>query len=469
MVHYVDSPTINKRIVAGYYLFLSLVGFVILLGPTGGGIPVASIGSDEYHSYDLATPGMTTNIDNCAGCHADQHGNWSTSAHASHIIKWNDTLIGIGTGYNVSITLFNSTCSECHTSGWDNSTGTPTYDALNINCYVCHNSSGYVDYAGDVCGTCHRPIFDQPNQYVPWQNSAHANSLTDLRASGHAASYCMHCMSGEGFINHQNPDMLSSGVSLDWNPEGNYNSISCPACHAVHANWTSVSPHAIRAVNASELCILCHQGLYIWYGGTHNIVGVECIDCHGYDLVNVTDPDSYFLNHTFVVDPALACGQSVECHEGQEEWALNQLENIGDAFDALSDEILTEATSFELQVQAFNQSAGANATFANEMQEIIDDVRDRVQALVDDDSHGFHNPVAITEALNDAYRELLDAKAVFYQYVPTFTVTNTVTETTVVVVTSSPADLMLPVIAGAIGGILIGLLVGAIIGKRIFD
>ncbi|MCK5239127.1 MAG: hypothetical protein KAR33_06245 [Candidatus Thorarchaeota archaeon] len=52
---------------------------------------------------------------------------------------------------------------------------------------------------------------------------------------------------------------------------------------------------------------------------------------------------------------------------------------------------------------------------------------------------------------------------------PTIFVTNKVTETTVVVVTSSPADLMLPDFGGTIGGILIGLLLGAIIGRRIYD
>ena len=46
MVYYTDSPKINRRMVAGYYLFLCLVGFAILLGPTGAGIPITLIGTD---------------------------------------------------------------------------------------------------------------------------------------------------------------------------------------------------------------------------------------------------------------------------------------------------------------------------------------------------------------------------------------------------------------------------------------
>ena len=455
--------------VAGYYLFLALIGFVVLLSPIGSGIPITTIDSTGRESHELAYPNYSDDITVCGGCHENEYGNWSSSAHATHITKWNDTLIGIGSDYNVSMALFNSTCSECHTSGWDNSTGTPTYDALAINCFVCHNTTTpYLDYSGAVCGTCHRPVdAAHPMQYVPWQNSAHANSLADLRASGHAASYCMHCMSGEGFIYQQNPDMLPMSVSLDWNPDGTYNTISCPACHSVHANWTNASPHAIRAVNASELCVLCHQGLYIWYDGSHNLAGVECIDCHGYDFAIDGDNSTVFLNHTFVVDIDLACGQSEDCHLGTEEWALNQLEMIGNSFDALAEEIIAEATALETIVSTYNGTSDANITHANYVQGVIDDVVDRVNDLEGDDSHGFHNPAAFMVSLNDAYNDLLNAKSYFYEYYPAVTIDNgaTITETVTNFVTiPGGSELML---AGALsGGLLIGILIGAILGRR---
>lgn len=467
MVHYTEIPANHKRMIAGYYLFLCFVGFAVLLGPTGSLIPVNILDTDGRREHELAFPTYGTQPSDCSNpsCHGDEYDAWSVSAHGTSVTIVNSTHYRIG-DTNVTILLFNSTCSQCHTTGWENSTGTPTYDSLNINCFRCHNSSGYVDYTGDVCGECHRPIFDRPMQHVPWSKSAHAQSLTDLRASGHASSYCMHCMSGEGFIYSRNPEMIGSQVDTDFDPEGNYNTISCPTCHAVHANWTSVGPRAIRAVNASALCSICHSGMYIWFGGPHQLVGLDCVDCHGFDYTNTSDPNTYFLNHTFVVNPDIACGQSDECHEGMEDWALGQLDNIGVAFDALTDEILAEATSFELQVQAFNSSSTANATFANEMQDIIEDVRGRVDDLMDG-SRGFHNPSAMTAALNEAYRDLLDAEAVFYQYVPNLTVTTTVTETNLI--TPPVADTMLQFVGGSIGGMLIGIIVGVLIGKRSFD
>jgi formate-dependent nitrite reductase cytochrome c552 subunit len=131
----------------------------------------------------------------------------------------------------------------------------------------------------------------------------------------------------------------------------------------------------IRAVNASELCGLCHVGSHhptytVWIGGSHNLAGVECIDCHGYDL---TPGESEFLNHTFAVDPDIACGQSDECHNGTVEWALNQLEEIQSSFHDLVEELETEATAFGAIVEAYNATAGANHTLANYVLDAIDD------------------------------------------------------------------------------------------------
>ncbi len=283
--------------VAGYYLFLCLVGFAVLLGPTGAGIPIALIGNDGRDQHELATPSMGTDPAGCAVCHDNEHGNWSTSDHATHMIYWNSTLVGIGTHYNASMAFFNSTCSECHTSGWDNSTGTPTYDALGVNCFACHDSGGSIDYNGTSCETCHRPSgTDHPHQAGAYQISAHANSLTDLRTSSYTSSSCMHCMSTEGFIHQED----------DFDVAGDFNSIGCPACHAVHNEWSEDGPSMIRAVNSTQLCAICHVGSHhdtynIWYGGTHHLAGVDCIDCHGYDLTNHTDTDTYFLNHTFLL------------------------------------------------------------------------------------------------------------------------------------------------------------------------
>ncbi len=469
MVYYTDDPPqINRRMVAGYYLFLCLVGFAVLLGPTGGGIPTTLIENVHRNQHEIATPNYGTDPTDCQTCHPNEYGNWSVTDHATHMSVVNSTHVQIGAYVIISWAYFNTSCAECHTSGWDNSTGTPTYDALGVNCFACHNSTGYVDYSGETCSSCHKPSGEEhPHQYVPWQNSAHANSLTDLRSSSHAASYCMHCMSTEGFVYQQNPEMIGNDVDTGFDPNADYNAVSCPACHAVHANWSGTSPGMIRAVNATQLCANCHVGTYhdtyqLWTGGPHHLAGVECTDCHGYDIA---PGDNVFLNHTFVVNPEVACGQSTECHEGQEDWAINQLEQIQSAFDALTDEILTEASALEDIITTYNQTDGADHDLVAEVMDVIDSVVSEVTYLINDGSHGFHDPMEFSQRLTDAYAQLLNAKAYFYENLPPDTVIETVTETVTVTVPVGGTDTLV-LAGGAVGGIVVGLLLGALIGRR---
>jgi predicted CXXCH cytochrome family protein len=451
----------SKRMVAGYYLFLCLIGFAVLLGPTGAGIPITIVG-DNGRDHEFAAPGDSVDPEDCITCHSDQYDYWNETEHANHIYT-NGSHVRIGAYVWVSNSTFNASCSECHTSGWENNSGVITFDNYNVNCMACHNSTGNVDYSGEACADCHRPSGEEhPHQYVPWQNSAHANSLTDLRASSHAADYCMHCMSTEGFVHQQNPDQLGSDVDTDFDPEGAYNAISCPACHALHANWSLTAPGMIRAVNATQLCAECHTGARhttynIWYGGSHHLAGVECIDCHGYD---VAPGDHEFLNHTFLVNEDVACGQS-DCHDGEvngvdlEEWALNQLEVIHDTYEALVEEITTEAEALRTVIETYNATEGADHELVNEVAEIIDAVEEVVTAQERDGSSGFHDPDGILSDLNEAYVDLLNAKAYYYENVPADT--------------AAPPPLgmdTLVLAGGAIGGIVIGLVLGILVGRR---
>ena len=453
MVYYTEeTPGVNKRMVTGYYLFLCLIGFAILLGPTGSGIPITLIGNEARDEHSIATPDWGDDPADCSVCHSNEYGNWSDTNHATHMDEYNSTHIRIGAYAWVSWGLFNSTCAECHTSGWDNSTGTPTYDFLGVNCFACHNGTPTVDYSGEACSDCHKPSGEEhPHQYVPWQNSAHANSLTDLRSSDHAASYCMHCMSTEAFV-----DTMTDG-SDTFEPTGDYNSIGCPACHAVHANW-SVTTSMIRANTTNDLCGLCHVGsnhdsYNVWIGGPHSLAGVDCIDCHGYD---VALGDNVFLNHTFEVNPDLACGQSEECHEGLEDWANAQLEEIQGTFETLVEEFWEEANAIHTVVSAYNETAGANYTLANYVLGVIEDAESTVKYYENDRSEGFHYPTMILDEVNAAFRDVLEAKAYFHQYVPS-------------PATSDGGGIIpdtLVIVGVAAGGILIGLLLGVLVGRR---
>ncbi|MGY5858674.1 MAG: ammonia-forming cytochrome c nitrite reductase subunit c552, partial [Candidatus Thorarchaeota archaeon] len=405
MVYYTDeNPRVNKRAVAGYYLFLCLIGFAILLGPTGSGIPINIVGNQMSDEHYAASPGAGTDPGDCVGCHDNEYNNWSLTHHATHMYSDNDTHVRIGAYAWFTFAFFNSSCSECHTSGWDNSTGTPTWERLGVDCFSCHTGDPVVDLSGDSCAPCHLPSGEEhPHQMTAWENSAHANSLTDLRSSDHAASYCMHCMSTEGFVDQQ------AGGHATFEPTDAVNAISCSACHAVHANWSSTDGQ-LRANDASELCANCHVGdrhttYQTWAGGPHALAGVECIDCHGYD---VAPGDNVFLNHTFAVNPDVSCGQSDECHEGLEDWAVDQLETYQASYEDLVEAIGAEVTAFGAIVETYNATAGANITLANYVMGVVDDAGGMVSYYNGDGSEGFHHPHQIFGELNEAYADLLD-------------------------------------------------------------
>ena len=458
MVRYTENQTVNKRLVAGYYLFLCLVGFAILLGPTGSGIPITLVGDDGRYEHELAAPGMGATSDTCGttGCHDDSWDYWNHTAHSYDLGGYNGTHVLDLHGPR-NYTYFNTTCAPCHSTGYDEADD--TWVELGVGCLACHDAtSPYLSYNGEVCGDCHNPNYHaNRNDYPDWELSKHADSLTDLRTSDHASDYCMHCQATEAFIHQQNPGSLASFVDTGFDVEGDYNSISCPACHSSHSNWSTVEGNAqLRANSALELCSLCHVGdrhpnYQIWEDGPHDLAGVECIDCHGYDTVFYRGSWRDTLNHSVVLDPDLACGQSTDCHEGQEDWAITMMETRVEAFDALTEEILAEADSLATGVETYNTTAGADIAVANAAQEVIDAAVDMVHLYQYDSSKGMHDGAETFTNLNEAYADLLNAKATFYQ--------------DSAAAPAAPMDMVI-IIGGAAGGLVLGLVLGVLVGRR---
>ena len=252
----------------------------------------------------------------------------------------------------------------------------------------------------------------------------------------------MHCMSVEGF--------LDSEADLD--PTGDYNPITCPACHSVH-DEDVVNPAMIRADNSTELCGLCHNAerhpqYTILTGGAHGLTGlVLCTDCHGYQQGS----HGAEMNHTFAVMPEDSCGQSAECHEGVEDWAINQLEEIQSSFTALVEDFTTEADAFEAIVVAYNATAGANVTLVEELMDVLDTASAEVQMYIYDGSSGFHDPMGAFNTVNGAYLDLLEAESLYYQNAPA--------------AAGFSADTLI-IVGGAAGGIVVGLLLGVLVGRR---
>jgi predicted CXXCH cytochrome family protein len=453
MVYYTEeTPGVNRRLVAGYYLFLCLIGFAILLGPTGSGIPITVIDDSVRKAHESALPtyGDPFDPETCIGsCH--QHdaevAYWNETAHAT-VVTTNGTHVFIGTHVTRTWADFNATCAQCHATNWDNSTYPNTNDGIGVLCGACHDlTSPYYSIDVDNCGKCH--LTSAPPHYFvdDWSNSAHANSLTDLRGSSHASSSCMHCMSGDGFID---PSATLDPADPSMNP------LTCPACHSPHSADV-VNPAQIRAVNSTELCGLCHSGSrYPMYDtfteGPHGLTGiVECVSCHGYQ------PGAHgpTTNHTFyIVNATATCGQAPECHEGMEAWALSQLEEIQSSFDSLVSDFTTEADAFSTIVMDYNATAGADYELTSYVMGVVDDASSTVTYYQADSSSGFHDPTGTFNALNSAFRDLLDAEAYYYENLPAPTGGG-----------GAPLDTLI-IVGGAAGGIVVGLLLGVLVGRR---
>jgi hypothetical protein len=155
------------------------------------------------------------------------------------------------------------------------------------------------------------------------------------------------------------------------------------------------------------------------------------------------------MNHTFAVIPD-SCNQT-GCHDSQ-EWAIGQLEEIQSAYDDLVADFEAEATAFETIVLAYNATAGADYDLVTEVMEIVDAASTTVGYYGYDGSSGFHDPTETFDALNSAFRDLLDAKAYYYENLPAPAAGFT-------------ADTLI-IVAGAAGGIVVGLLLGVLVGRR---
>jgi hypothetical protein len=480
-VLYIDT-TERKGWIAGYYLLICLAGFSILLGSPGPVMPI-SLGEPIETGNCLSNPGMGGgDITNCGNspCHPTEYTAWSMTGHANHIVEINATHVLIGNELAVSYSLFDAECAECHASGYDNVTG--NYYDIGVDCRACHDESWseWSDYSGVLCRTCHND--NAPvgiHNHIGSQNPSHADSLADLRSSTQASPSCMYCHSTEAFIYFRNPDfisIMSPAVNTSFPVDGSYKEISCPACHAVHANWSS-SPSMIRGVNGTSLCGICHSGaeqpMYdIWIGSSHHLAGVVCINCHGYDL---SSSGSAFMNHTFNVDPLTACGQSEFCHQGMELYVLGQLEVIRDTYGALTSEILDLADLVESQVEAYSIVSDANSTIIDMAYSAIDDARSTVQAMDKDRSHGVHDWKQISNSLNTIHRELLrartailEAESIVYDLISGEIDVTTHSIIVTHYIEPPPGMSEISFVGGAVAGFTISIILGIIMGRMFF-
>lgn len=190
--------------------------------------------------------------DKCLACHEDTHKTWSKTLHSqafsSPIFQEDWTSQGS-----------NSSCLECHTTGFDRASG--KYTEAGVACEACHGpfvedhpkNQMQITPDATLCAGCHKTTTDE------WRASTHGQV-----------------------------------------------GINCEACHDPHSQ-------APRAGSINELCGNCHKDTGSSFThGTHANSGLECSDCH----MSVTEPTSFTgglfaTGHTFAVGSEACIG----CHQ----------------------------------------------------------------------------------------------------------------------------------------------------------
>jgi len=406
---------------AQLFLFLLVIGLGILLSFSESKTSAVN-GNPEYKGAEY-----------CAICHADIYESWNETNHAHAVMliqNASGNFYSIGAANNLAgtpsriydETRFRASCRNCHVTGgnnfdplgatnqsWPEMTTDPA-KFLNIQCEVCHgayqshgstNPAMILNYSATLCELCHARGTSHDNSY--WQ-SAHAQSLTDLLGSGHAADYCLSCMSAQG--------SLGLDVSLDTT---NLASVSCVTCHDPHSHTYEAQ---LRYEESTELCGQCHSQAEVFENSAHFNAGLECTSCHGQGTHLAHGAVSPMINHTWGVygmyypynqttaEEPIVCST---CHT--QSWATSQLGVI----QGLTTELVTNVTQAidkaKAAITIANQTSGVNQTKIGELLAMVEIAEDYIHDVERDSSEGFHNPEQTFAILSAAAHLASEAKS----------------------------------------------------------
>jgi predicted CXXCH cytochrome family protein len=235
---------------------LAFMAFFLLSLAIGGAAALVVPGSAAPQGQaELPTPvpGGFAGSETCLECHENIHSAWKDTFHAnaftSPIFQRDWTELGSDT-----------TCLECHTTGYDPATG--TYSEAGVSCEACHGpmTKGHpaspmpVQPNADLCAKCHKTTTDE------WRSSKHSEV-----------------------------------------------GIQCQDCHNAHSQTR-------KADTVTALCTNCHKERGDTFAhGTHANAGLECSNCHMYSDPREGDPIMGLVptGHTFSVgsDACIGCHQ----------------------------------------------------------------------------------------------------------------------------------------------------------------
>ena len=240
-------------------LFIAAASLIVASAQTQTPPPAAASGSS----------------DSCASCHPEYYAAWKSGSHSKtrteHVmqeasncvachkgIQNGDMSTQTGSATNLTTpipgqTMESNTCTKCHVTGFNASTGKWRED-------------------GVACEACHSPIpANHPEQDVP------VNKSTDV---------CRNCHTEARF----GWDQWKESVHFQ-------NNIVCTTCHDAHS--TSFKLSNLSDSDASALCRNCHKDVATdAQHSAHSNAGVTCIMCH---LGSKKGPDEFHQvpDHSF--------------------------------------------------------------------------------------------------------------------------------------------------------------------------
>jgi predicted CXXCH cytochrome family protein len=236
---------INRKLNV-WLVFIGIFGLCLAIGAASSQV-IPAEAAPQRQGSTTAYAGSAA----CSYCHQPIHEDWVNTRHAhafsSPIFQrdWSEL-------------AQQTSCLECHTTGFDKATG--TYAEEGVSCESCHGAfnprhpaeSMSVTPNAELCATCHL------NTTNEWMSSAHGRA-----------------------------------------------NIQCESCHNPH----SQTP---LADSVTALCSNCHKdGGDAFAHSTHANAGLECSNCHMYTTPRFDSPIGGLIptGHTFSVgsDACIAC------------------------------------------------------------------------------------------------------------------------------------------------------------------
>ncbi|MFQ5977203.1 MAG: multiheme c-type cytochrome [Candidatus Heimdallarchaeota archaeon] len=400
-----------KRVVLMYWFALMFLGGGVAVGL---GFQMTNPTFEPASTFDHSGISDPWHPENCSGCHSTQFAEWDQTDHSQGQGYYNETHVQVANRSYLIYTIaqFNATCAECRTTRWMNDSGTYSYWDMDITCASCHEP-GVVNHTATSCAACHRSTGEPGDMHYrqgeDFMLSEHATSLDDVLSSDHPSDYCLHCKSGQGTYAD---DMTQGEFNLTIGEPG-LSSIVCATCHDPHS---SENHYQLRNESINDLCGRCHGGggrhveadLIADAGSAHQ--DMDCITCHGYQLMNATDLTDWRINHTWTLDLPYTCGQNTTtCHtDGAAQ--VTALTAIQADFEDLLSDYETLLENVTAMVDTANETSGVDQAEVDSAYDLIDDAGDLAGWATYDNSEGFHNNafvkaklVAATAKLNQAY------------------------------------------------------------------